>query len=286
MNKAVRRLGCERLDVALNTLENAGRSELVHDVRKEIKKLRAVLRLVRSDIGDETYAEYTKTLRGAAGRLTALRDAEVRVGAFDSLAKNLHGKRGKHRPFPEIKSALRDLCRAEESKLFKGDALASVRDTLSSSKEQFENLKVNSRGWKAIYPGLKKIYRRNRKMFDAADQEPSPKNFHEWRKRVKDLSNQLRLFRRARPRKLRGRMDDLDKLGDLLGDDHDLFMLNEFVSRKFNHAPDVRMFEDLIAARQKELRAEALKLGGQFYEKPSRFCRKIEDYWKDWRRGG
>jgi hypothetical protein len=45
--KAVRRLCCERLDDALETLEKGAKFEAVHGVRKEIKKLRAVLNIRR-----------------------------------------------------------------------------------------------------------------------------------------------------------------------------------------------------------------------------------------------
>jgi hypothetical protein len=80
-------------------------------------------------------------------------------------------------------------------------------------------------------------------------------------------------------------MGKLEKLGDLLGDDHDLFMLREFVIKKFPRTHDTNAFELVIYARQRELRSAAVKLGGRFYrERPNRFSRRIGDYWKSWRR--
>ena len=284
VKKAVRRLCCERLTDAIEPLNRSVRFEAVHDVRKEIKKLRAVLRLVRADIGKNAYHGHTHALRDASDRLTALRDAEVKLGAFDDLVKQ--SKRN-GRPFSKIKAALRENCRTEEDKVFKGNSIASVKGILCHEKQQFDHLKIKSSGWKAIEPGLKKIYHRGREALEAAEREPSPENFHQWRKRVKDLGHQLRLLGPGRSRKLRAYTNDLDKLGELLGDDHDLFMLKQFVVGKFGHTPGANVFQKLISSRMKKLRSEALKLGRRFYpKKPGRFCRLIEKDWKKWRRWG
>lgn len=280
--RAVRRLCVERLDDALETLEKTARFEAVHNVRKEIKKLRSILRLTRGEIGEKTYRKHTKALREAANLLTAFRDAQVKLSAFDDLSKHFNGKLP---PQEKIKNALRDRCRAEEKKL--SAAIAPLKAILCESKEELDNLKIKSKGWEAIGPGLKNVYGRGLEAFETVGRKPSEENFHEWRKRVKDLWHQLSLLYPVRPRKLRGRTQTLGKLGDLLGDDHDLFMLREFVAKKFPRTHGINAFELMIFARQRELRSAALKLGRRFYrEKPNRFSRRMGDYWKSWRRNG
>jgi CHAD domain-containing protein len=283
VRKAVRRLWCERLEDALEPLNNGGHAEAVHDVRREIKKLRAILRLVRAEIGKNAYNEHTDALRDAADRLTALRDADVTLIAFDNVVKHFKRKLAPQ-PFPKIRVALKNNRRVEEGRLYKNGSIASVRGILCREKDEMDGLKMKSNGWKAIAPGLKNVYGRGRRAFETAGEEPTAENFHEWRKRVKDLNHQLSLICPARPRKFHARTSKLDKLGDLLGDDHDLFMLGQFVAKRFGHTPGARLFQDLVATRQKELRSEALKLGGRFYPtKPGRFCRWIGRDWKKWR---
>jgi CHAD domain-containing protein len=280
--KAVRRLCGERLDDALESLETGTKFRAVHGVRKEIKKLRAVLRLTRGEIGEETYRRHTEALREAANLLTSFRDAQVKLSAFEEVVKDAR-RQLPAPPFPEIKSALRDHCRAEEKKL--GGCLRRLKGILSESKEELDHLKIKAKGWKAIGPGLKKIYGRGRDAFETAARRPSEANFHSWRKRVKDLWHQLCLLSPARPGKLRVRTDDLETLGNLLGEDHDLFLLRKFVASHFQGTPNIHTFKKLITSRQEELRAKALKLGARFYpKKPNRFCRQIADYWKDWRK--
>jgi CHAD domain-containing protein len=279
--KAVRRLCCERIDDALETLEKGRKLHAVHNVRKEIKKMRSVLRLMREEIGKNAYSRQTRKLREAANLLTAFRDAQVKLNAFDGLTKDFK-RRLPQEPFPEIKTALRKNCRAEEKKL--GRAIASLKEILRESKQQLGKLKIESKGWRAIEPGLKKIYRRGHEAFEAARRKPTPENFHEWRKRVKDLWHQLRLLGPAQPRRLNGRAKNLEKLGDHLGDDHDLFMLREFITNQFEPAENIEAVDKLIGARQKNLRSKVFKLGRKIYqEKPNHFCRRMGDYWADWR---
>lgn len=281
VTKAVRRLCCERIDDALELLEKGNHYDAVHDVRKEIKKLRAVLRLVRSGIGETAYDETTAALRSAADRLNAMRDAQVQLAAMKDLAKRSNGKIPRQ-SLPKIQNALLEKCRAEERKL--SETVDSARQFLLAARIQLGSLKVKPNSWKAVAPGLKKIYSRGRKALALAKRRPSPEHFHEWRKRVKDLSNQLRLVCPSRPRKVKPRMDQLDHLGDLLGDDHDLYMLGQFVGKELKQLNEKKPVEQVIAARQKELRSEALELGATFYtKKPNQFCRQVGKGWKHWR---
>ncbi|HEV2318700.1 MAG TPA: CHAD domain-containing protein [Verrucomicrobiae bacterium] len=278
---AVRRLCCERLDGALQMLDEGHHFDAVHDVRKEIKKLRAVLRLARSGIGETAYDKATGSLRAAADRLNAMRDAQVRLTALENLARRSNG-RIPRQSLPKIQHTLRESCRTEEQKL--GGTMNSARQCLLRAREQLGKLKVKPNSWKGVAPGLTKIYRRGRKALALAQREPSPEHFHEWRKRVKDLSNQLQLVCPMRPGKLKPRMDQLDHLGDLLGDDHDLFMLGQFVGKNINQPRVKKPVQQVIADRQEKLRSEALELGGSFYtKKPNRFCRQVGKGWKSWR---
>lgn len=281
VTKAARRLCCERLDDALDMLEKDQHFEAVHDVRKEIKKLRAVLRLVRPGIGEPAYDKATDTVRKAANRLNAMRDAQVRLAALEQLAKRSNGQIPPH-SLPKIQNALRQNCRQEEQKL--AATMGPVKDILLEARQQLGGLKVKPNNWKAVGPGLKKIYSRGRKALELAEREPSPEHFHEWRKRVKDLASQLRLICPARPGKLKSRTEKLDRLGDLLGDDHDLFMLREFLGKNAKGLGEKKPLEKVIADRQKELRTEALELGSSiFTKKPDRFCRQVGHGWKRWR---
>ena len=69
-----------RIDHAIDELGGAVESspeEAVHSARKDMKKLRALLRLVRGELGASVYRRENARFREAAATLAGLRDADV-----------------------------------------------------------------------------------------------------------------------------------------------------------------------------------------------------------------
>src|SRR6266516_4013585 len=63
----VRRVATAQLDDALENLRDPSRDrgEAVHEARKDLKKVRAILRLVRDRVGDDLYKVENRRLRDA-----------------------------------------------------------------------------------------------------------------------------------------------------------------------------------------------------------------------------
>ena len=118
--KGVRRVCRERIGAALGGLRKGDRPGAVHNVRREIKKLRALFRLVRGEIGRGVYRKGAKALREAADSLTAPRDARVMLKAFAKLVEH------DARKFTGIEKALRKNCRREARRFRKKDSAAAA----------------------------------------------------------------------------------------------------------------------------------------------------------------
>ena len=102
---------------------------------------------------------------------------------------------------------------------------------------------------------------------------------------MKDLWHHLRLLCPAWPEPARAMLHDLEQLGELLGNDHDLVLLRQFVAERCKEqASAVAGLNQLIEARQKKLRAAALKLGAKLYaEKPVKVGAQLGKLWIAWR---
>src|SRR5688572_29173690 len=89
VTRSVRRIACEGLDDAIERLSVCGGAtadeieDHVHEVRKRCKELRGLLRLVRSDLGED-FRSADRTIRTAARELSALRDAHALLDTFDA----------------------------------------------------------------------------------------------------------------------------------------------------------------------------------------------------------
>src|ERR1051326_7313313 len=91
VRKGIRRLATERLKSALECLKDIRRAEAVHEVRKDIKKVRSIFKLARADMPQKSYRRQTKILRKAAGELAATRDAYVKGSALEHLSDHFDG---------------------------------------------------------------------------------------------------------------------------------------------------------------------------------------------------
>ena len=96
---------------------------------------------------------------------------------------------------------------------------------------------------------------------------------HAWRKRVKDLWYHCRLLAPTCGPMVRGHAKDLDRLAKLLGDDHDLAVLEQELTRPdISIAADVDAVVQLIDYRRTELQSEATGIGERVYaESPKAF---------------
>jgi CHAD domain-containing protein len=200
------------------------------------------------------------------------------LAAFEQLAGRTAGRR-----VPAIYEALQNNHRQETSWLHDADAFGPVEKHLRKTTQQIAGLKLQSAGWAAIEPGLKKSFRRARQAYECARHEPSPENFHEWRKQVKQLGIQLRTLGPKWPAAAQARLKALDRVGDLLGEDHDLCLLNHWVA-ELPVGEEAKVVTRRLGSRQQALRATVLALGRDiFAETPKVVCSRLGKYWKRWR---
>jgi hypothetical protein len=115
------------------------------------------------------------------------------------------------------------------------------------------------------------MYGRARRAFRAATDEPSTEALHEWRKRVKDRLHAARLFAERWPERRARDEPRLDRLGDLLGRDHDYAVLAERLPERSGPA---RRLACRLERKRATLRRRAFKLGARLFgEKPKRVRR-------------
>lgn len=283
VQKGICRLVCKRIERALECLEAKDKPDAVHGVRKEIKKMRSILRLVRVELGPRNYRRETDALREMASHLASARDAYVKLQAFEDLITHFHGQLAKQ-PFIVTRKALQENCRTEVKQFLEAGAAKTVRGLLQKMARRSADFKIKGRDWPAISPGIKWSYGCGRKAYQVAASDLTPENLHEWRKRVKDLWYHLRLLTPMWPEQVGAAAQTLGQLADYLGDDHDLVLLQEQIGKK-NHIPpqEIEALNGLIDLRHKELRSAALATGARFYaEKPAIFCKRLGQYWKTW----
>jgi CHAD domain-containing protein len=283
---ALRRCAREQLDTAITELTEAideDPVDAVHSARKALKQDRSLLRLGRGALDARQRCSENDAVRGIARSLGGVRDQDVLVQTFDELAGRFVGQ-VPQADFAGIRKAIAG-SRTPEPPRSRSDAMGVAVNELRSARRRIDQWQLDGGGWSIVRPGLIRGYRRGRSAFAAACSEPSAENMHEWRKRAKDLWYHLRLLRPIAPGTLRGQADEAHRLSDLLGDHHDLSVLDEaLLAASSEVSADVDAVRGLIEYRRGELEVEAFFLGRRVYaESPKVFERRMRRYWKAWR---
>jgi CHAD domain-containing protein len=286
----MRRIALERAERAAARLRDAGRaedpSECIHAARKDLKKLRAAVRLIRHELGEDLYRAENERYREAAKLLAPSRDAEVKVETLESLRDCFSPQLTPVDLADWLEQLRRDRDRAgRTARMGDADSIEAALEAVEEGRSRIGAWVLETDSWKLVAPGVDRAYRRGRREMSRAAKDPSGANMHEWRKRAKDLWYHLRILRDARPEALHDSVELADGLADALGDHHDLTVLRDDLLRRDLPLPERPALVAAIAARQEELAGVAFDLGERLYaRKPKAFRRKMRRGWKKWRK--
>lgn len=246
-------------------------AEQVHDLRVAIKNLRALWRLSLAGGKKKTVRKRDRTLKKAAAALSDARDSQVMLETLDRLAA------ASHRPFEQ-------------------ESLAAVRDRLTTDMpatveprppaDFAEVFRDDLARWRAMPPcndaaplraGLVALYRHARRRGLEAMAEDDPDSWHRFRNWAKHLQYQLA------PLPLGG--DELDlkelrKLGQALGNLHDLHVLDAHLKRLGKTGGDreaLAAVRQVICRREADLSRDCGKRARRFFAlKPKPFRRLLK----------
>lgn len=288
----MRRMTVDLLGRAIRDLRAEGDRSFdkgIHGARKKMKRLRGLVRLVRDTIGYRSYREENVVLRNTARSIAGMRDAWVLVETLRGLRLS-YGDLLDERAFSASETWL--VRRHEERrKVVTGAVVMGAIVNLGTAKARYAAFPIEeaiANDFGSIAEGVKRVYRRGRRGFDASVETRHVEDLHEWRKRVKYLRYQMEALAPVQPALIGSLAGELDGLGEQLGADHDLAVLADTIMDHPDACPDERerwLLIALIHERRADLQARALRRGTALYtEAPEAFVDRIEAYWQAGRR--
>jgi CHAD domain-containing protein len=278
----VRRIARSQIDLARDELAGKGHGDIgdaVHEARKAFKRLRALLRLARDEVGDAVYRRENETFRDAGRTLSGVRDAAVLVETLDDVIAR-YGDDLSDGTFEGLRAALADEARTAHDAIEddKG-AIDRVLATLDAARDRVAAwpLPDDHDDVAILATGFKRIYRRGRRALRAADADTVTERLHELRKRAKDLWHAAQVVRPAAPKKLKRVGRRAHDLSDVVGEDHDLAVLLD-AARQRPHAlaaGERELLVSLVGRRRAELQRSALARGRKLYARKPRKLAKL-----------
>ena len=287
ITKDFRRIGAEQIDRALAQISaGVDVATEVHEARKCLKRLRALLRLGREGLGEEVFQTENARFRDIAGRLSSVRDDHVVIETLVKLEASTADDEART-ALRRARAAFLDARASDDegaAPAVDPATLSDVRAELAAALKGFRDLKLSPKSPSTLVAGLVRIYRRGRKSLITAYATGDDEDFHTLRKAVQAHWRHMALLTRLWPEMFSVRVEAARELSQILGDDHDLALLNARIA-----AFDADILTDdekaallsLIGARQSILRRLAKPRGDMlFAASPAGHGRWITAVWE------
>jgi CHAD domain-containing protein len=260
--------------------QSAGRTEAIHEARKHVKKIRAVLRLLQKKLGDD-YRIHNRRLKAVAHQLSSLRDADATAETMKAI-RDHYPRLVTTAVFAAVCGGLSSRKRGTVARLDPDHLLLRVERELRRAAKSMPRLIRHEGRYAVVRAGVARGYRRARRAMAAVHANPEDTRFHTWRRRVKDHWYHMRLLEdfsaqaKARARRLK-------RLETWLGDDHNLVLLRAAIlsaPERFGDERTTALVLGCIAKYNTALRRRALKSGERTFASIPAVFRQSVDRWR------
>lgn len=261
--------------------ENISSNQKVHELRRGFKRLRALLRFFR-EIPDSPAIQLNEDIRNFGKLLAPLRESGVNTDLFEKeFCSNPHLQEKK------IRSARELLVRKNKDLVERGFIENNLHNTIRTFFDGFETILTQNNSELPsrihLFNEITGSYLKSTAIYRQLPANPHPGEWHELRKKLKRLWYQLDFIRFLHPRYFKLKTDQLNKITDQLGDDHDLHVFAEdLLSEGYGFdAEELRILTNQ-AEHLREINLLKLqpRLKQFFSAPPEEFDQKLERFFK------
>ena len=283
----VRRVAAHQLELAIARLTAAGddtRDGSVHTARRHIKKVRALIRLVRPAHG-RRYRAVDHRLRTVNRMLAPIADAQATV----AMLARVVWRDGDELP-ADVVARLRASVVRRESMAYEDAALTDAFETvaalLGAERDAISEWSVSRTGFHAVAAGFERTARASRRAMVKALATSRIEDYREWRQRVKATWLQVRLLMARCGAGLALDERRLEALDGYLGDCRNCAILRQIlISDSLLDRGDAALGLRAVRRYERRLRGCARRLGTAIYdETPRDFVTRVERLWNSTRR--
>ena len=254
----------------------------VHEFRKNIKKIRAILRLIRDEIGSEKYREMNGLYREVAYELALLRDDTSQVELLESMRDQVDNPKVRKAILKSIRQVRRKRKR-EFAEFYREGRHEKVNKDILALKEKVRELTFEGLPEFFILKSLKRTHSRARSAMEITASVKNDEMYHYLRKQVKYLMYHMMILSRAWPAYFKAYIIELDRLSDLLGNLHDLNLFNGHILEEKLIVLDPgerKIVLRHIYSRRKQLQRSVTRLGDKLFSESSEdFSMTIYNIW-------
>lgn len=197
----------------------------IHDARVLLKKSRAAMKLIRSQITAKEFDSNYLAFREAGRLMRNWREITV----FRRILKEF--KKDDPDLFEHLtgNEKITSILRKQEHQSVTTSNIVydvnQINDLLAKAYFRLRFISINITDQKLLWKELENTFNEVQRCYLTARNQPDPSNIHEFRKKAKDLLYQLYFFRPLKPRSVRYLEKRIDDITQSLGKFNDLAQL-------------------------------------------------------------
>lgn len=254
------------------------RNELIHDSRKRVKNLRAILKLIQYELDENKFKLLNNKLKALNKKSAVSRRAFVLLNIIDKMlfesSNNVSVDLLKI-----LKDRMLEIIDSSQPKYNINQILSNYHDTFIKIDEHLSELKFEQKDFSVIRNGLTEIYDEGKKFYKISARQQEVIIFHELRKSAKDLYYVLEILQKCWQPVIKPYNNQIKILTDFIGDMHDLY---EFIIELNN--PSLKNYKSakenlklIIDNKINSQKRQILILAEKIYaEKTNCFINRIE----------
>ena len=263
------------------TVENISPNLIIHELRKSFKRLRALL-LFYVETSNEEIQNSNAEIRIFGKLLAPLRESFVNAELFEreilanTLVSEKKTREAKDRLFAKNKELV-------DRGFFENNLQQVIRSFFDKSNFQLILKKAPFPSKILIMKQISSSYLKGYSIFEQLEAYEDAEKLHELRRKLKQLWYQIDFVKFLHPRYFKLKSDQLNKITEQQGDDHDLFIFaEELKSGEYGFDPEeLEILENQIQhLREINLLKLEPRLKQFFKESPQEFNIKLEEIFK------
>lgn len=255
----------------------------VHNIRKTIKKIRAVLSLIRDEIGYSSYLRENNFYRDIGRQLSEFRDLDV----YLSVALDLEQRFIMDLNYSCLTNLISQIKHDKATclkQLIKPEGFpAELTQKLAVARINMEKIKITDESFNFVMSGLNRSYKKGRKVLHTCMDDSGPEKAHQLRKALKNIWYQIRIIRPVYPTFCKAYAKSLRSITRILGKLNDYAEFKKYLNISSARGLN-RTNRDIINVMLNNMQNEKIlialpKVQLALVEKPSEFIKRIYGYW-------
>jgi CHAD domain-containing protein len=280
VGEALEAVARDTLSEARAVLDDTERADAVsvHDLRKAMKRWRALLRVLESFLGDDA-RRLRAEARDLARELSGARDAQSAIEALNDLAEG-EGTLSP-RTIASIRGRLDAIRLSAEAATLNEDVRARLRTACDAAGTVVAAWNLEKLAFADLARELARTYERLRENSPKDWAKAEPDTLHNLRSIVVAHRYQMELVEPLWPRFGKLWVAEAQRLRDRLGAFQDLSVLKGFTVPHAPLAPWRSRLTPLILGRQEKHAKAAQRMANRLLaERPKAFRRRLESLWE------